>query len=464
MTFGVFAPCFKPSQRRDSCCALCQLCDPLTLFSIYTTSTMASPVFKIIPTTQKYDWGKIGTSSKVAQFAEASRIPGFTLDKQAPYAELWMGTHPSSPSRLLSDVNTTLASHLAAHPELIGENVRARFVDAGAEEGNLPFLFKVLAIEKALSIQTHPDKAMAEILHRERPDVYKDANHKPEMALALTPFTALCGFLPLPQIAAYLTSIPEFAALLPETIVAKFLSISDSVNPTGPAEKAALKDLFAAVMTAEEALFKDQLSKLVQRYELGPKSDAEQPVKELVLRLHSQFPGDIGVFCAFILNYVSMNPGEAIFLAAGEPHAYVSGDIIECMATSDNVIRAGLTPKLRDVPNLVSGLTYQAADASKHLVKPSQRWPHTHLYDPPIPEFSVLGLSLSAGESESHDAIDGPSIVIVTEGHGKVVWGDEKLEVQVGDVFFVGAGTPVQFQASEDGVALFRAFVEVEVK
>ena len=84
-----------------------------------------------------------------------------------------MGTHPTSPSRLLSDVNRTLASHLAAHPELIGNNVRARFADAGANEGNLPFLFKVLAIEKALSIQTHPDKAMAERLHNERPDVYK---------------------------------------------------------------------------------------------------------------------------------------------------------------------------------------------------------------------------------------------------------------------------------------------------
>ena len=84
-----------------------------------------------------------------------------------------MGTHPSSPSRLLSDSNTTLASHLAAHPELIGDKVLERFADAGAKEGNLPFLFKVLAIEKALSIQTHPDKTMAEILHEERPDVYK---------------------------------------------------------------------------------------------------------------------------------------------------------------------------------------------------------------------------------------------------------------------------------------------------
>ncbi|CAL1711008.1 unnamed protein product [Somion occarium] len=376
--------------------------------------------------------------------------------------QLWMGTHPSSPSRLISDVDTTLASYLAAHPELIGDTVRERFADAGAKDGNLPFLFKVLAIEKALSIQTHPDKRMAERLHKERPDIYKDANHKPEMALALTPFTALCGFLPLPQIATYLSNVPEFAALVPRAIINKFLVISNSSNPSGPEEKVSLKDLFSAVMTAKEPLLKEQLTKLVRRYELGSEQEVEKPVKDLILRLNSQFPGDIGVFCAFVLNYVSMNPGDAIFLAAGEPHAYVSGDIIECMATSDNVIRAGLTPKLRDIPNLISGLTYQSANASKHLVNPVPRSTHTQLYDPPIPEFSVLGLNLSPSESETHGAIDGPSLAIVTEGSGTVRYADKTLNVITGEVLFIGAGTPVQLQASGEGLVLFRAFVEAK--
>ena len=90
-----------------------------------------------------------------------------------------MGTHPSSPSHLLSDVNQTLASYLAAHPELIGQKVTSRFKDAGALEGNLPFLFKILAIRKALSIQTHPDKATAEKLHQEQPGVYKGERNVP---------------------------------------------------------------------------------------------------------------------------------------------------------------------------------------------------------------------------------------------------------------------------------------------
>ncbi|EIW55798.1 mannos-6-phosphate isomerase [Trametes versicolor FP-101664 SS1] len=421
-------------------------------------------VFKVLPTTQQYDWGTIGHSSKVAQYAAACKLPGFTLDENTPYAELWMGTHHTSPSRLLD--SEKLSDHLAAHPELMGARVVERFRAAGAAEGNLPFLFKVLAIGKALSIQTHPDKAMAEKLHQERPDVYKDANHKPEMALALTPFQAMCGFLPLPRIAAYLSAVPEFAALVPPAIAAQFAAAASSADPRGPAEKAALKDVFAAVMTADAALFQPQLERLVRRYENGEVHDVERDVQELVVRLHSQFPGDIGVFCAFVLNHLTLKPGEAIFLAAGEPHAYVAGDIVECMATSDNVIRAGLTPKLRDVPNLVAGLTYNAAPASKHLVQPSTFAPgaqHSTLYDPPIPEFSIVRTELAAGAREAHRAVDGPSVAIVTEGAGAVTWGGgERLAVAEGEAFFVGAGQEVGVEAGAKRLVVHRAFVEAK--
>ncbi|KAJ7272581.1 mannos-6-phosphate isomerase [Mycena haematopus] len=420
-----------------------------------------SPVFKIVPTTQKYDWGKIGANSKVAQFASASKIPGFILEESAPYAELWMGTHPKSPSRVLTS-NAILSEHLAAHPELIGKPVADQF---DASNGNLPFLFKVLAIEKALSIQTHPDKATAEILFAQQPDIYKDPNHKPEMALALTPFSALCGFLPLPTIATYIRTTPELTALIPATIVADFLAIVGSSNPTGPAEKAALKNLFAAVMTADEAWVKSQLDLLVARYKAGgAKVEGEsKDIVDLVLRLDSQFPGDIGIFCSFLLNYVHLKPGEAIFLGAGEPHAYISGDIMECMANSDNVIRAGLTPKLRDIPNLVSGLTYEAALPSKHVVFPTpfRSTSSSTLYDPPIPEFSVVQVLVGKWAEETHPAVAGPSIAIVTEGAGSLSWtGDSNgLDVSQGDVFFIGADTEILF-GSVSGLTVYRAFVE----
>ncbi|KAE9402731.1 mannos-6-phosphate isomerase [Gymnopus androsaceus JB14] len=397
-------------------------------------------VFKIIPTTQQYDWGKIGSKSKVAQLAASSKVdPDFALDESKPYAELWMGTHPTSPSHLPSPSRSTLSSYLKAHPSLIGSSVADKF--PGAKEGNLPFLFKVLSIEKALSIQTHPDKKTAEALHAQFPNIYKDDNHKPELALALTPFRALCGFQPLSAIARHLFITPELSALIPKTITENFLSVSSGSSSTSPEAKAALKDVFSALMTADEGLIKGQIDALVHRYQTPTPEDGS--IEELVLRLNDQFPGDVGVFCAFILNYITLSPGEAIFLGAGEPHAYVSGDIIECMANSDNVIRAGLTPKLRDIPNLVSGLTYVPAEATRH---PSPSSTTSTLYDPPIPEFSVVQVKLEGQVKETHPPVQGPSLTVVTEGKG------------VGDVFFIGADTGIQLEG--EGLALYRAFVE----
>ncbi|KAJ4490329.1 mannose-6-phosphate isomerase [Lentinula aciculospora] len=428
---------------------------------------MAS-VFKIVPTTQQYDWGKIGSKSVVAQLAASSKVDSaFALDESKPYSELWMGTHPTSPSRLPSPSHYTLSSHLKLHPSVIGNQVAEKFPQS--KDGNLPFLFKVLSIEKALSIQTHPDKKTAEYLHAQLPHIYKDDNHKPELALALTPFRALCGFQPLSAIAKYLFLTPELSALIPKAITENFLSVSSGSDSTSPEAKAALKDLFSALMTADEALINAQLDALVHRYQTPLPKDGS--IEELVLRLNSQFPGDVGVFCAFILNYIILSPGEAIFLGAGEPHAYVSGDIIECMANSDNVIRAGLTPKLRDIPNLVAGLTYVPAEATRHRVQPLPFPPSTAsspsistLYDPPIPEFSVVQVKLASQAKteakEIHPPMNGPSLTVVIEGNGMVSWGEGQNSLQIvkGDVFFVGADTGIQFEGED--LVLYRAFVE----
>lgn len=250
-----------------------------------------------------------------------------------------MGTHPKSPSRLICNSRqVVLSEHLASHPELIGQPVIDRF-DAG--NGNLPFLFKVLSIEKALSIQTHPDKRTAEILHAQFPDIYKgnhhstfsrfnlilyiyiDPNHKPEMALALTPFQALCGFRPLPEIANFLKTTPEFRALILPSIIDDFILISGSPNPTGTTEKAALRSLFSSLMKADESTVHHQLDVLVKRYRSQATKDDD--IVQLVLKLNEQFPQDIGIFCPFVLNYVRLDSGQAIFLGAGEPHAYIYG-------------------------------------------------------------------------------------------------------------------------------------------
>lgn len=291
----------------------------------------------------------------------------------------------------------------------------------------------------------------------------------------------MCGFQPLSVIAKYLFITPELSALIPKTITENFLSISSGSDSTSPEAKAALKDVFSALMTADEELIRGQIDALVHRYQ-SPTPE-EGSIEELVLRLNDQFPGDVGVFCAFILNYITLSPGQAIFLGAGEPHAYVSGgkpcyctlrliclttmsDIIECMANSDNVIRAGLTPKLRDIPNLVAGLTYTPAEATKHRVQPSPFPPsasssitNSILYDPPIPEFSVIQVKLDRQVKETHPPVQGPSLTVVTEGKGVVTYGEgETLEVEKGDVFFIGADTDIQLEG--EGLVLYRAFVE----
>jgi len=137
------------------------------------------------------------------------------------------------------------------------------------------------------------------------------------------------------------------------------------------------------------------------------------------------------------------------------------------MANSDNVIRAGLTPKLRDIPNLISGLTYTPSDASKHVVSPSSFSSSSSsvLYNPPVPEFSVVQVKLYPQQAETHRSVGGPSVAIVTGGRGVVEWDGEKrerLEVGFGDVFFVGAGTEVQLKSEgEEDFVVYRAFVEV---
>jgi mannose-6-phosphate isomerase len=148
------------------------------------------------------------------------------------------------------------------------------------------------------------------------------------MAIALTPFTALCGFRPLPEIADFICNTPEFAKLIPHEIASKFVALASAFTSSSPTQedKTVLRDVFAAVMTAEDSIVKEQLAKLAERYRTpgaGPGEDKD--VANLVLTLTEQFPGDIGIFCAFLLNYVKLQPGEAIFLGAGEPHAYVSG-------------------------------------------------------------------------------------------------------------------------------------------
>jgi mannose-6-phosphate isomerase len=174
-------------------------------------------MFPLSFSVQNYAWGRFGDDSIISKLkSESDSI--FKTDASLPYAELWMGTHVSGPSRLLN--GTTLLEILNKNPNFVGK------VPEGYPIDDLPFLFKILSIRTALSIQSHPDKKLAAELFKSRPDIYKDSNHKPEMAIALTPFEALCGFRPVSEIKEHIIKYPELGDLLGPNILGDLSDIS----------------------------------------------------------------------------------------------------------------------------------------------------------------------------------------------------------------------------------------------
>lgn len=409
---------------------------------------------------QTYDWGKLGDSSAVARFA-AKSDPTLTISSTTPYAELWMGTHPSVPSKIVGSTKT-LREEIAASPDaLLSPKVAQKF---GPE---LPFLFKVLSIRKALSIQAHPDKELGAQLHASDPAHYPDANHKPEMAIALTDFEGFCGFRPLSEIEHFLDTVPEFRELVGDESAAQFAS-ERAADP-----KKALQALFGRLMRSSDELVAAKAADLVKRAEKeGAQFAGGAPIggtdlANLLVRLNGQFPNDIGLFCGgLMLNFVRLVKGEAMFLRAKDPHAYISGDIIECMAASDNVVRAGFTPKFKDVDNLVEMLTYSTAPVSEQKMV-TQAFPRAHgatakLFDPPINEFSVLESVVPTGETQTVDGIEGPSVVIISQGAGEISVKGETKKLEEGFVFFIGPGEEVKVTSSgKEELTLYRAFCEV---
>jgi mannose-6-phosphate isomerase len=394
-----------------------------------------------------------------------------------------MGTHPSNPSK---DVLTkrTLLDLVQHNQALLSQDISARF-------GNkLPFLFKVLSIGKALSIQAHPNKRLAEQLHARDSKNYPDDNHKPEMTIAITPFDGLCGFRPLAEISHFLTTVPSLRGLVgeEETDAFRMAVMGQETSEKKEDEeknKKALQNVFGSLMNSKKEDVEAASKELVESAKKeGPEfaagglpSTSGEELADLVVRLNGQFPGDIGLFVLFFLNYVKLEVGEAMFLKADDIHAYLSGNIIECMAASDNVVRAGFTPKFKDVDTLISMLTYSYAPISEQKMEPVD-YPYVTLntvayssgseatlYDPPIDEFSVVKTGLKKkGAKATFEQIAGPSIFICTTGEGKISVGPKVEGVKPGYVYFVGATAEVVLESDSEDFTTFKAFCELGTK
>ena len=383
-----------------------------------------------------------------------------------------MGTHPSLPSTDLQTGRTLL--------DLMADNQALMSTDIANKYSNkLPFLFKVLSIAKALSIQAHPNKKLAEQLHLKDSKNYPDDNHKPEMTIAITPFEGLCGFRPLKEIAHFLKTIPPLRSLVGDDQAAQLEKASEASNSDGRAAKSALRAAFTALMHQPKdatKLMSEELLSLAKSKKItpGPSVNTPEELCELVQRCNSQFPADIGLFVLFFLNFVKLAPGQAMYLKADDIHAYIAGDIIECMASSDNVIRAGFTPKFQDIDTLCDILTYDHDPPEQQLLQPTD-YPYAtldqdayssgsecKLYDPPIEEFSVIRTVLKkSGAKATFEGIAGPSIVICTSGNGTVSVGPKTEDMKEGWVYFVGATAELVIKGKGDEMVTYRAFCEI---
>ncbi|CAM9582717.1 unnamed protein product [Ectocarpus fasciculatus] len=701
---------------------------------------------------QRYAWGKSGSESMVAQLKQ-SEDSDFDVDEGQTYAELWMGTHPNGPSRVMRDGHEGtdelqglygsaegpgmfLIELLETYPHFLGDQEHV---------GDLPFMFKVLSINKALSIQAHPDKKLAERLYATRPDLYKDDNHKPEMAVALSDFEGLCGFRPFREIGKYpvysLEIYPELRAMVGAEATAQAFACTSGVREH---EENALRVLFRAFVTANTDVVTAQVSNLVERLKsefchgpagklcnetnrsngndgtyvvdvdcdghghsrggsggggcstsstssidndddglsawrgkspsfanrvsssvparhrnfgaicedgedsdmvaaeiqqeeglrgAGGKLDGDRSglekaemdivhvrgdgdsedlkneemqmlnvadgasdgtaetadgvtdnedinteeddssqshrrprpdghdrasdlsssnnsstsnistihisnsnnssisissdcssdnssssghasgnhgvhgvatisstekgqlassmrhnaaaaaavgggipscafrrrgwsssilafsdvtgqrrakedlaLRELILRLAEEYPGDIGIMMPLLLNYLRMGEGESFFMAANEPHAYLKGDILEVMARSDNVVRVALTPKHRDVPLLCQILTYNMG--APPIVTPIQVDQFCSRYTPPIKDFEMLDIQVPHGQEYATPPAPVAALAIVMAGTGFARAGNGRQKLCRGRAFFVPAGTTVVYTNS----------------
>ncbi|MFF8944128.1 mannose-6-phosphate isomerase, class I [Streptomyces sp. NPDC014864] len=353
-----------------------------------------------------------------------------------PQAEMWMGAHPGAPSRT---GRGTLVEVVEADPEReLGAAAVAKFGP------RLPFLLKILAAGAPLSLQVHPDLKQAQdgYADEERRGVpidaphrnYKDANHKPELICALTEFDGLCGFRD-PRRAADLLEGLGVASLKPYVDLLR-------AHP----EDAALREVLTALLTADREEIAgtvteaaDACARLGGAY--GPYAD--------IARHH---PGDPGVLAAMLLHHVRLQPGEALYLGAGIPHAYLSGLGVEIMANSDNVLRCGLTPKHVDVPELLRIVRFASGDPG--VLRPEATADGEEVYDTPIDEFRLSRYVLPEGGEVRHLSAGTPQILLCTAGRVRA----GEYELTPGRSVFVPAGE----KAEVSGVGtLFRATVVV---
>ena len=360
---------------------------------------------------QEYAWGSTRAISDLL---------GIKNPERKSQAELWMGAHPKAPSLVQHNGQwVSLPELIANNPiDVLGKQVAKNF------NNRLPYLFKVLAAAKPLSIQAHPGLDQArEGFQRENDQKipldapnrnYRDDNHKPECICALTRFWALSRFRKISGILAY------FEKLNLRQLEVEFANFKK--QPTANGLKQFYTSLMILDMDRQKRIIAEALRQ-VRGFEPG------DPVFKWMMKLAEDYPADIGVLSPILLNLICLEPGQAIFLDAGELHAYLEGLGIELMANSDNVLRGGLTPKHVDAPELLRVLKFEDRDVS--LLKPEKSNANELVYPSPATEFVLSVITLSSKATYQSPKDRSVEILICTRGKVTIIDRSDLTEIQL---------------------------------
>jgi len=371
--------------------------------------------------------------------------PGAKSD--APLAEYWIGAHPKGPAQIeLADGRVvSLAALIEQFPDLmLGARCRQRF------GSSLPFMLKILSVNRdhGLSIQLHPTKEQARVLRARSPEHYPDDNHKPEVGIALTEVSLLYGCKSPHQVRLTLRLLPGMGDFIGEELVTR-IEGCDSASAQGVA---LVKEIFSKCLTLDVGRTRACVEYLQAKL---PLISALARESEILARLVPRYGvGDAGLIAIVFMNHLTLKPGQAIFIGPNVPHAYLDGDLFECMACSDNVVRAGLTPKFKDARALLDLVDCSSAhEGVRSITKGDDGF---SLVDTPTEEFRVRVLG-PGSHTASIQSGDGPGIVLCV-GRSLLIQdraSDRAMELKDGGAVFIPPGSGEYDLSSVDATIFY---------
>lgn len=392
-------------------------------------------IYRLTGQVQHYAWG--------GKNYIASLI-GLNSAKDQPCAEWWLGAHPSAPSEIENVTGKqSLIEFLSQNPTALGQASRQQFGD------ELPYLLKILDVEKPLSIQLHPTKAQAEkgfeaenakgVSLTDNTRTYKDRNHKPEMMIALSEFWLLHGFKTKSQILATLNARPSLQPL------AEKLGTQN------------LAEFYADVMLADQSTLANWLLPIIEANQQPYKNGEltlDNPDYWVLYTMEAMAISpeklDAGLVCFYLFNIVHLKEGEGIFQDAGIPHAYLRGQNVELMACSDNVIRGGLTPKYVDIVELLK--IVDCREVTPQIISAAPQNQSEFTYKTPVKDFALAQIRV---EPQQHTELNLQSagILLVMKGELKIQEKSAALTLKQGESAFITADSNVEIMSEKGGYA-----------